>query len=167
MKLTCNDTLYTYDAYHLLKAFYPDEEIEQQVDEEQESQIRIESDCDSCFCVTLAGEKTELLQMDRGEKKHLAVRSLYEKLCRATKKSLPWGSLTGVRPTKMLMQKLEEGVPDDRILDWITKEHFVSGEKAKLWLDIAKREKRLLSRLDYENGYSLYIGIPFCPTTCS
>ena len=93
MKLTCNDTLYTYDAYHLLKAFYPDEEIEQQVDEEQESQIRIESDCDSCFCVTLAGEKTELLQMDRGEKKHLAVRSLYEKLCRATKKSLPWGSL--------------------------------------------------------------------------
>ena len=44
MKLTCNDTLYTYDAYHLLKAFYPDEEIEQQVDEEQESQIRIESD---------------------------------------------------------------------------------------------------------------------------
>lgn len=56
MKLTCNDTLYTYDAYHLLKAFYPDEEIEQQVDEEQESQIRIESDCDSCFCVTLAGE---------------------------------------------------------------------------------------------------------------
>ena len=167
MKLTCNDTLYTYDAYHLLKAFYPDEEIEQQVDDEQESQIRIESDCDSCFCVTLAGEKTELLQMDRGEKKHLAVRSLYEKLCRATKKSLPWGSLTGVRPTKMLMQKLEEGVPDDRILDWITKEHFVSGEKAKLGLDIAKREKRLLSRLDYENGYSLYIGIPFCPTTCS
>ncbi len=48
------------------------------------------------------------------------------------------GSLTGVRPTKMLMQKLEEGVPDDRILDWITKEHFVSGEKAKLGLDIAK-----------------------------
>lgn len=41
------------------------------------------------------------------------------------------------------------------------------GEKAKLGLDIAKREKRLLSRLDYENGYSLYIGIPFCPTTCS
>ena len=40
MKLTCNDTLYTYDAYHLLKAFYPDEEIEQQVNEEQESQVR-------------------------------------------------------------------------------------------------------------------------------
>ena len=47
MKLTCNDTLYTYDAYHLLKAFYPDEEIKQQVNEEQESQVRIETDRDS------------------------------------------------------------------------------------------------------------------------
>ena len=65
MKLTCNDTLYTYDAYHLLKAFYPDEEIEQQVNEEQESQVRIETDRDSCFCVSLAGEKSELEQMDR------------------------------------------------------------------------------------------------------
>ena len=34
-------------------------------------------------------------------------------------------------------------------------------------LDIAKREIRLLKGLDYEDGYSLYIGIPFCPTTCA
>ena len=27
-------------------------------------------------------------------------------------------------------------------------------------------EKKLLETLDYKNGYSLYIGIPFCPTTC-
>lgn len=33
-------------------------------------------------------------------------------------------------------------------------------------LDIAERELELLSKIDYENGYSLYIGIPFCPTTC-
>ena len=167
MKLTCNDTLYTYDAYHLLKAFYPNEEIEQQVNEEQESQVRIETDRDSCFCVSLAGEKSEIGQMDRSMRKHLAVSALYEKLSNMTGKKLPWGSLTGVRPTKMFMQKLEEGLPDQEILDWIEKEHFVSEEKAELGLAIAKREKELLSRLDYENGYSLYIGIPFCPTTCA
>lgn len=167
MKLTCNDTLYTYDAYHLLKAFYPDEEIEQQVNEEQESQVRIETDRDSCFCVSLAGEKSELEQMDRSMRKHLVVSALYEKLSNMTGKKLPWGSLTGVRPTKMFMQKLEEGVPEQEILDWMEKEHFVSREKAELGLAIAKREKELLSRLDYENGYSLYIGIPFCPTTCA
>ena len=167
MKLICNDTLYTYDAYHLLKAFYPNEEIEQQVNEEQESQVRIETDRDSCFCVSLAGEKSEIRQMDRSMRKHLAVSALYEKLSNMTGKKLPWGSLTGVRPTKMFMQKLEEGLPDQEILDWIEKEHFVSEEKAGLGLAIAKREKELLSRLDYENGYSLYIGIPFCPTTCA
>ena len=167
MKLTCNDTLYTYDAYHLLKAFYPDEEIEQQVNEEQESQVRIEIDRDSCFCVSLAGEKGEIGQMDRSRRKHLVVSALYEKLSKMAGKKLPWGSLTGVRPTKMFMQKLEEGVPDQEILNWIEKEHFVSEEKAELGLAIAKREKELLSRLDYENGYSLYIGIPFCPTTCA
>ena len=41
-----------------------------------------------------------------------------------------------------------------------------SDEKTKLSLEVAKRERSLLNRLDYENGYSLYIGIPFCPTTC-
>ena len=149
MKLTCNDTLYTYDAYHLLKAFYPDEEIEQQVNEEQESQVRIETDRDSCFCVSLAGEKGEIGQMDRSRRKHLVVSALYEKLSKMAGKKLPWGSLTGVRPTKMFMQKLEEGVPDQEILNWIEKEHFVSEEKAELGLAIAKREKELLSILDY------------------
>ena len=33
-------------------------------------------------------------------------------------------------------------------------------------VEIAAREKRLLRPLDYQRGYSLYIGIPFCPTTC-
>ena len=167
MKLTCNDTLYTYDAYHLLKAFYPDEEIKQQVNEEQESQVRIETDRDSCFCVDLAGEESETRQMDRSGKKHLVISALYEQLSRTTGKRLPWGSLTGVRPTKMFMQKLEEGVPDQEILHWIEREHFVSEEKAELGLAIAKRERELLSRLDYEHGYSLYVGIPFCPTTCA
>ena len=60
MKLTCNDTLYTYDAYHLLKAFYPDEEIKQQVNEEQESQVRIETDRDSCFVSTWPERKVKL-----------------------------------------------------------------------------------------------------------
>ena len=33
-------------------------------------------------------------------------------------------------------------------------------------IEIAAREKKLLEPLDYERGYSLYVGIPFCPTTC-
>ena len=33
--------------------------------------------------------------------------------------------------------------------------------------EIAGREKKLLDQLDYEDGYSLYVGIPFCPTVCT
>lgn len=40
-------------------------------------------------------------------------------------------------------------------------------EKTMLSLDIAKREIKLLDCLDYEDGYSLYVGIAFCPTTCA
>ena len=44
--------------------------------------------------------------------------------------------------------------------------YLASDEKIQLSIDIAERERTLLSQLDYENGYSLYIGIPFCPSTC-
>ena len=33
-------------------------------------------------------------------------------------------------------------------------------------IEIAQRERQLLSTIDYKEGYSLYVGIPFCPTTC-
>ena len=31
---------------------------------------------------------------------------------------------------------------------------------------MARRELKLLNKIDYDRGYSLYIGIPFCPSTC-
>ena len=44
--------------------------------------------------------------------------------------------------------------------------YMASDEKINLSVEIAAREKKLLEPLDYERGYSLYVGIPFCPTTC-
>ena len=38
--------------------------------------------------------------------------------------------------------------------------------KIDLCIEIGAREKKLLAPVDYEKGYSLYVGIPFCPTTC-
>ena len=93
-------------------------------------------------------------------------RFLYESLSRITGKTLPWGNLTGIRPTKIAYGMLEEGKTEADILDFLQKKHFVSEEKSRLSIDIAKRERELLSEVHYEGGYSLYIGIPFCPTTC-
>ena len=98
---------------------------------------------------------------------------LYRVLSAYTGKELPWGTLTGIRPTKIAMQFLEENAPGTQnpmteadILSYMQETYYCSEEKALLAIDIAKREKRILADIHYEKGYSLYIGIPFCPTTC-
>lgn len=100
---------------------------------------------------------------------------LYRTLCEETGKELPWGNLTGIRPTKIAYQLLEQGACEEDIIDHYMQRYYVSREKAKLSVDIAGRERELLSGLGglqeegYSQGcgsYSLYIGIPFCPSTC-
>lgn len=100
---------------------------------------------------------------------------LYRILSAHTGKQLPWGTLTGIRPTKIAMQFLEAGTGGDtetdsnnpsteaEILDYMKETYYCSEEKALLAIDIAKREKRILADIHYDKGYSLYIGIPFCP----
>ncbi len=91
---------------------------------------------------------------------------LYTALQEETGLSLPWGNLTGIRPTKIAMTMLENGASEQAVAACLKEKHFVSEEKIGLGIEIAKREREILSTLHYENGYSLYVGIPFCPTTC-
>lgn len=93
-------------------------------------------------------------------------RFLYTALQEETGSTLPWGNLTGIRPTKIAMTMFDKGASEQDVAAFLREKHFVSEEKIGLAIDIAKREREILSRLHYENGYSLYIGIPFCPTTC-
>ena len=87
-------------------------------------------------------------------------------LMEQTGKTLPWGTLTGIRPTKIAMTKLAEGDTPEQVFRYMKQTYFTSNEKINLCIEIAQREEKLLSAIDYRNGYSLYIGIPFCPTTC-
>lgn len=92
--------------------------------------------------------------------------NLYKQLNEMTGRQLPWGKLTGVRPSKIAVTMLEEGKSDTEIINTFKDVHFTSDKKAQLALNVAHKEINLLEKLDYSNGYSLYIGIPFCPTTC-
>lgn len=78
----------------------------------------------------------------------------------------PWGTLTGIRPVKLPMAMLEQGFSDEEIAEKLKKEYLIGNEKCNLSIQIAHKERALLDMLDYEDGYSLYVGIPFCPTTC-
>lgn len=103
---------------------------------------------------------------DRTDTKNRLKKGLYQMLSEITGKKLPWGNLTGIRPTKIPMKMLEEGKNEAEIKLYMKETYFASDEKIALSTEIAKRELALLRQIDYENGYSLYIGIPFCPTTC-
>lgn len=91
---------------------------------------------------------------------------LYRTLSEHTGKSLPWGTLTGIRPTKIAMGLLEDGKEAAEIQSYMQEVYYASAEKSRLSVEIAKREKEILADIHYQDGYSLYIGIPFCPTTC-
>ena len=164
IQITCKESIYTYDTYHIIKAFFPETEIRQRVDQEQESLIEIHEEGGSCsFRIDKGMLEGETLK----EQKRSAGRVLYRQLVSLTGKELPWGILTGIRPTKIISRLLEGGNNDSETVKYLRENYHVSGEKAKLGIRIARTEKSLLQKLDYQKGYSLYIGIPFCPTTCS
>jgi len=77
-----------------------------------------------------------------------------------------WGTMTGVRPTKIPMNELLQGKSAEQVKQSLEQWYCCKPEKQELCLNIAMREAELLKNVDFEGGYSLYIGIPFCPTTC-
>ncbi|MCM1100209.1 MAG: coproporphyrinogen dehydrogenase HemZ [Clostridium sp.] len=191
LTIELNRANYEYDVNSLMRAFYPGENVtiltpestperrtktgeEQRVCEDAGERIltaRVELAEDRAL-VELEGRKyelsykTEVPAWDELQYKYEFKRFLYRTLKAHTGRELPWGSLTGIRPTKIAYGMLEQGRTDREILETFTERYDVSRGKAALGLDIAKREREILRNVHYEQGYSLYIGIPFCPTTC-
>lgn len=164
---------YEYDIQALLRSFYPEQPLriitpasrEQEIREgEQEWSIRIE---EPTACMLLAGREISWRhEEEEGAFKDCFKRFFYRTLAELTGRELPWGNLTGIRPTKLAYTMLEEGKTDGEIAHWLRQTHYVSREKCELSIEIARRERQLLSKIHYQGGYSLYIGIPFCPSTC-
>ncbi|MGN1201353.1 MAG: coproporphyrinogen dehydrogenase HemZ [Candidatus Caccovivens sp.] len=109
------------------------------------------------------------LGMDKLQEKSLLKRHfknhLYEVLSLLSKKSLPWGSLTGVRPTKFARDLVEKGeVKPHLISEVLVKDYHVSAEKAKLASSVIKNQKCIIKN---DNLIDLFINIPICPTRCN
>jgi len=178
--VVCNEEQYGYDIHSLVKAFYPAEDVK--VYQEGEKEYSSDSNLPELFISfgekkirfvikedkTTVFTKETVLQGDeeRPVYKNKLKQLIYESLSAYCKKVLPWGNLTGIRPTKIPYALLEEGKSEEEIIAYMQDTYFCSMEKSKLALDIAKMERQILGKIHYEEGYSLYIGIPFCPTTC-
>ena len=103
---------------------------------------------------------------DHSATKNVIKKLFYQMLVKRTGHELPWGSLTGIRPTKIALSRLEAGWKEEEIRSFMKETYMTSDEKIDLSIEIAAREKRLMEPVDYNRGYSKYVGIPFCPNTC-
>lgn len=176
---------FEYDIHSLVKAFYPKEEVYVSTKDKEKKEEPVHYHMDVQFApeeIIFSWKRVEASEdnanqtgitkcvavddTNRKETKNSLKRTLYRLLSEYTGVELPWGNLTGIRPTKIPMALLEEGKSEEEIARYMKETYFTSDEKIKLSIEIAERELELLHKLDYEEGYSLYIGIPFCPTTC-
>lgn len=167
-----NEAKFEYDIHSLVKAFYPSEDVKVTMEDLKETPdmeffMEYSNDrfsfCDSNKNVLETVEVS--LDAAKTEQKNIVKRLIYNALKKHTGKELVWGDLTGIRPTKIPRKMLDEGKSEEDILRYMKETYFISDEKGNLAIDIAKRERQIIAPL-HKKGYSIYIGIPFCPTTC-
>ena len=92
---------------------------------------------------------------------------VYHILSEYTGMTLPWGTLTGIRPTKLPMEMYEKGASKGDAIRYLKETYLVSDEKAELCAVVAENEAEVLKDCDYDHTFSLYVGIPFCPSICA
>ena len=106
---------------------------------------------------------------------------LYKILQKKCGRSLPWGDLTGIRPVSLSGKLLEELKNEEiqteqeeiRFYQALKDEYCLEGEKAELLHFLASREKGILQKAEersgvkIQDGFSIYIHIPFCPSKCA
>ena len=93
-------------------------------------------------CADLACGKTDL--SDLTETKNVVKKLFYQMLIKRTGRTLPWGSLTGIRPTKIALSRLMEGWKEEDIRSFMKKTYMASDETINLCIEIGAREKALL-----------------------
>ncbi|MDE7082358.1 MAG: coproporphyrinogen dehydrogenase HemZ [Clostridia bacterium] len=93
--------------------------------------------------------------------KRLAKRSAklsFYKVLSKFKGDLPWGALTGIRPTKLAYTELSGGSDYKKLF----KEMCVSKENTALVTRVLKAQEEIYKK----GGQDLYVSLPFCPTKC-
>ena len=169
-----NKTIYEYDIRSLILAFMLGEKIEltDHVDSIYDFILEVQyKDQEIDMKLYKKGELEDEIQLfgdyeDKKLFKNQMKRGIYQLFSKALNKQLPWGTLTGIRPTKIAFDGYKKGESSEEIIHKFQKDYLASKEKASLCTETVQKERKLLKTFPYKEGYSLYVGIPFCPSTC-
>ena len=99
------------------------------------------------------------------QRKRQVKQALYCLLKELTGMKPPWGSLTGIRPTRLLYEAMEAGMTLDQAVAHVESAFDVSHDRAALLGEIARMQRGL--REAAPDRFDLYVGIPFCKTRCA
>lgn len=170
MNLYVKNHNFHFELENLTRLFFPNEKI---------TVIRDFSEPQSPYIYTEVSDKITIsLNIGSFNKSETAVKKLadddnelvsaqllYKLLCDFTGLTQPWGILTGVRPVKLLRRLAEES-SEEQAVKKFEKDFFVSNEKIALSRETEHNERKILE-LSKPESFSLYVGIPFCPSRCS
>ena len=170
MNLYVNNNTFWFELENLTRAFFPNEKINVYRDSDEAKapcvtaclgeDIRVSvriGDFDRTLC--------EAVGADDDQNELITVKLLYRLLSEFSGVSLPWGLLTGVRPIKLL-RRLTKGIGESAAADKFLNDYFVSEEKLSLAQATERNEAKIIS-LSRPESFSLYVGVPFCPSRCS
>ncbi len=106
------------------------------------------------------GQVRDELHFKRLERRFAKLR-LYQILSDIYGESMPWGALTGIRPTKLAYREIEEGGDFKELF----RQMWVREENIRLVEQILDAQKGIYEKKD--GNTDLFISIPFCPTKCA
>lgn len=176
MVIQMNTESFEMDIRALAMAFFPGEEIRVLTGEKlqpDENGLQIFCGEDALSAALLknsavcAFEQEPIKINEKKAVKDQLKRLTYRVLSKGLERTLPWGTLTGIRPVKIVRTALEQGKTPSQLAEELDRDYYISPQKRELMIEIAKTELAALKNIPYKEGYSLYVGIPFCPSTCA
>ena len=115
------------------------------------------------IAVSYTVDEGDPLDRKRQEKRALK-RAVYALMQRIKPTEMPWGSLTGIRPTKLL-RELCERVGDEEAVRQFSEVFSARIDKLRLAATINAVQKPILSSVRADD-VDVYVGIPYCKTRC-
>lgn len=170
MNLYVKNHNFHFELENLTRLFFPNEKITviRDFSEPQPPYIYTEVSDKITISVNIGSfnkSETAVKKLTDDDNELVSAQLLYKLLCDFTGLTQPWGILTGVRPVKLL-RKLAEESSEEQAVKKFEKDFFVSNEKIALSRETEHNERKILE-LSRPESFSLYVGIPFCPSRCS
>lgn len=170
MNLYVKNHNFHFELENLTRLFFPNEKITviRDFSEPQPPYIYTEVSDKITISVNIGSfnkSETAVKKLTDDDNELVSAQLLYKLLCDFTGLTQPWGILTGVRPVKLL-RKLAEESNEEQAVKKFENDFFVSNEKTALSRETEHNERKILE-LSRPESFSLYVGIPFCPSRCS